>query len=77
MVCRNDINYESLAVIAKVRGVTDILSVPGKRNAPVPNNNLVKMCEQERIQLTSIDIVEPGTPEKDAIYNLLGARRSK
>lgn len=63
--------------IAKVTGVTDILSVPGKRNAPVPNNNLVKMCEHEKIKLTSIDVVEPGTPQSDAMYNLLGARRPK
>lgn len=77
LICRNDINHEGLMAIAKVTGVTDILSVPGKRNAPVPNNNLVKMCEHEKIKLTSIDVVEPGTPQSDAMYNLLGARRPK
>jgi hypothetical protein len=61
--------------ITKTGSVTDILSVPGKRTAFEPNNDLLKMCKHEKIQLTSISVVEPGTADRDATYNLLGAQR--
>lgn len=77
LACRNDINRESLREIIKSKGITDILSVPGKRNAHVPDNDFVKLCQQEGIKLTSIDIVKPGTPQTDAVYDLVGARRSE
>jgi hypothetical protein len=75
LACRNDINREGLIEIIRSKGITDILSVPGKRNAQAPDIDFVKLCQQEGIKLTSIDIVKPGTPETDAIYDLVGARR--
>lgn len=77
LLCRNDIKQESLLAIIKNKGVTDILSVPGRRNASAPSDYLLNACDHERIRLTSIEILEPRTTEKDAVYTLVGARRKK
>lgn len=76
-VCRNDINPEELAVIVKQQRVTDILSVPGKNSAPKPNDWLVQLCHDEKIQLTSIEVVISSTENSGAIYDLVGAKRNK
>ncbi len=69
-VCRSNIDEKDLQEIIEKNKVTDVFCIPGHDAIEKPENHVIKLCRDNNIKLTSIEI-KSAKQDEDIEYDLV------